>query len=166
MFKHETTTSPQGSRIAKNIGHPTSGSGGKKTFKRYLKSEHTDGQTHRRTNTQTDKHTDGQTHRRTFRLIESIGPEGRCFENHWIFDHGQTFPPPLGYFLPCSKPICVPPADVDNPGYFPPILGLFWAVLDYLRLIPGYLPPIHHHIVIHCRCLASRKPQNIFSFHF
>ena len=30
-------------------------------------------QTHRRT----DKHTDG----RTFRLIESIGPEGRCFEN-------------------------------------------------------------------------------------
>ena len=31
-------------------------------------------QTHRRTH----KHTD----RRTFRLIESIGPEGRCFENH------------------------------------------------------------------------------------
>ena len=30
-------------------------------------------QTHRQTNTQTD--------RRTFRLIESIGPEGRCFEN-------------------------------------------------------------------------------------
>ena len=30
-------------------------------------------QTHRRT----EKHTD----RRTFRLIESIGPEGRCFEN-------------------------------------------------------------------------------------
>ena len=25
--------------------------------------------------------TDGQTDRRTFRLIESIGPEGRCFEN-------------------------------------------------------------------------------------
>ena len=38
--------------------------GGKKTFKRYLKSEHT----HRRTD------------RRTNRLIESIGPEGRCFE--------------------------------------------------------------------------------------
>ena len=26
-------------------------------------------------------HMDGQTDRRTFRLIESIGPDGRCFEN-------------------------------------------------------------------------------------
>ena len=43
--------------------------GAKRPFKRYLKSE--------QTNTQTDKHT----HRRTFRLIESIGPQGRCFEN-------------------------------------------------------------------------------------
>ena len=51
------------------FGHPTSGSGGKKAFKRYLKSERTDRQTDRRT------------HRRTFRLIESIAPEGRCFEN-------------------------------------------------------------------------------------
>ena len=62
--------------ISKNIGHPTSGSGGKKTFKRYLKSE------------ETDRQTDGQTNRRTIRLIESIGPEGQCFENlayrrHW-----------------------------------------------------------------------------------
>ena len=32
-------TFPQGFRISKNIGHPTSGSGGKKTVKRYLKSE-------------------------------------------------------------------------------------------------------------------------------
>ena len=32
-------------------------------------------------NTQTDRQTDGQTHRRTNRLIESIGPEGRCFKN-------------------------------------------------------------------------------------
>ena len=59
-----TITFPQGFRISKNIGHPTSGSGCKKTFKRYLKSEHTN----RRTN------------RRSFRLIGSIGPEGRCFE--------------------------------------------------------------------------------------
>jgi hypothetical protein len=44
---------------------------------------------------------------------------------------------------------------VGNPGYFPPILGLFWAVLDYLRLIPGYLPPIYRHIVIHCQCPPS-----------
>ena len=58
-------TFPQGFRISKNIGHPTSGSGGKKTFQWYLKSEHTN----------------RQTNRRTFRLIESIGPEGRCFEN-------------------------------------------------------------------------------------
>ena len=62
-------TFPQGFRICKNIGHPTLGSGGKKTFKRYLKSE------------QTDRHTDVQTDGRTNRLIESIGPEGRCFEN-------------------------------------------------------------------------------------
>ena len=60
---------PKDSESLKNIGHPTSGSGGKKTVKRYLKSEQTD--------KQKDKHTD----RRTFRLIESIGPEGRCFEN-------------------------------------------------------------------------------------
>ena len=32
-------TFPQGFQISKNIGHPTSGSGGKKTVKRYLKSE-------------------------------------------------------------------------------------------------------------------------------
>ena len=43
---------PQGFRIAKNIEHPTLGSGGKKTVKRYLKSEHTD--------TQTDRHQPGQ----------------------------------------------------------------------------------------------------------
>ena len=66
---------PQGLWISKNIGHPTSGSGGKNTFKLYLKSEHT--HTHKHTNIW------------TFRLIESIGPEGQCFENptygrHWI----------------------------------------------------------------------------------
>ena len=47
-------TFPQGFRISKNIGHPTLGSGGKKTVKRYLKSE----QTHRRTHGQTDRRTD------------------------------------------------------------------------------------------------------------
>ena len=53
---------------AKNIWHPTSGSGGKNTVKQYLKSERTDTQT------------DGQTDRPTFRRIESIGPEGWFFE--------------------------------------------------------------------------------------
>ena len=67
-------TFPQGFRISKNIGHPISGSGGKKTDKRYLKSEHTDRQTDRQTNIW------------TFRLIESIGPEGRCFENGFKVD--------------------------------------------------------------------------------
>ena len=47
---------PQGFRISKNIGHPTSGSGGKKTFKRYLKSEHMD--------TRTDGQTDISTYRK------------------------------------------------------------------------------------------------------
>ena len=28
-------------------------------------------------------------------------------------------------------------AGQDNPGYFPPIFGLFWAIFDYLRLNPG-----------------------------
>ena len=78
-------TFPQGFRISKNIGHPTSGSGNKKTVKRYLKSEQTD----RRTDGQTDRRTDGQMDRRTFRLIESIGPEGRCFENT-VFQSQQT----------------------------------------------------------------------------
>ena len=54
-------TFPQGFCISKNIGHPTSGSGGKKTLKLYLKSEQTDGQTDRRTDGQTDRRTDGQT---------------------------------------------------------------------------------------------------------
>ena len=47
-------TFPQGFRISKRIGHPTLGSGGKKTFKRYLKSEQTDKQTDGRTDTQAE----------------------------------------------------------------------------------------------------------------
>ena len=42
--------------------------GGKKTFKHYLKSEHTDRQTHTQTNTW------------KFWLIKIIGPEGWCFK--------------------------------------------------------------------------------------
>ena len=61
---------PKDSQSLKNIWHPSSGRGGKKTVKRYLKSE------------QTDTRTDRRTDRQTFRLIESMGPEGRCFENH------------------------------------------------------------------------------------
>ena len=33
--------------------------------------------------TSRSEHTDRHTDRRTFWLIESIGPEGRCFENHY-----------------------------------------------------------------------------------
>ena len=39
-------TFPKGFRISKNIGHPTSGSGDKKTVKRYFKSEQTHKHTH------------------------------------------------------------------------------------------------------------------------
>ena len=46
-------TFPRGFRISKNIGHPILGSGGKKTFKRYLKREHTDRQTDRNTDIST-----------------------------------------------------------------------------------------------------------------
>ena len=42
-------TFPQGFRISKNIVHSILGSGGKKTVKRYLKSEHTDRQTDKQT---------------------------------------------------------------------------------------------------------------------
>ena len=54
----------------KNFGHLTSGSGGKNTFKPYLKKL-------------TNGHTNTQTHRQTFRLIESTGTEGRCFKNSY-----------------------------------------------------------------------------------
>ena len=68
VVKCETTffiTFPQGFPIFKYFGHTPSGSGGKKTFKRYLKSEHTDKHTHRQTNTQTDRqHMDKSTYRK------------------------------------------------------------------------------------------------------
>ena len=80
-FKCQTTSfhyfSPRIPNLKKNIGHPTSGSGGKKTVKRDLKSEQTDTQTH------------GQTDILTNRLIESIGPEGRCFEKTSRGQHDQ-----------------------------------------------------------------------------
>ena len=59
-------TFPQGFQISNNFGHPILGSESKKTFKGYLKSEHT------------DKHTHMQIIW-TNRLIGSIRPEGRCF---------------------------------------------------------------------------------------
>ena len=46
-------TFPQGFRISNNIRHPNLGSGGKKTVKRYLKSEHTHRPTHRQTDNST-----------------------------------------------------------------------------------------------------------------
>ena len=46
---------PQGFQISKNIGHQTLGSGGKKMFQRYLKSEQMD----RRTDLRKDGHADG-----------------------------------------------------------------------------------------------------------
>jgi hypothetical protein len=112
----------EGFRISKNIGHPTSGSGGKKTVKRYLKSEKSEREKKLRDDLRQfsnknvhiwdhffpllfpkdseslkildiwfrevgakrylkSEHTDRHTDRRTFWLIASIGPEGRCFEN-------------------------------------------------------------------------------------
>ena len=61
-----STSFPQGFQISKNIGHPTLEKG-QKDVVILPESEHT--------NTQTHKHT----HRQTFKLIERIGPEGRCF---------------------------------------------------------------------------------------
>ena len=59
-------TFSQGFQISKNIGHPTSGSGANRRLKVPQKLTHT----------WTDKQTDGHTDTRTFRLIESIRPEG------------------------------------------------------------------------------------------
>ena len=53
-------TFPQGFRIFKNFGHQISGSGGKKTFQRYLKSE--------QTNRQPDRHTDIWTYRKLWKV--------------------------------------------------------------------------------------------------
>ena len=62
-----TITFPQGFRIFKGFGHPTLGSGGKKTFNWYLKSEQTDKQTDIQTDKQTYKQTDTQTDNSTYR---------------------------------------------------------------------------------------------------
>ena len=75
--------------------------GGKNTFKRYLKSEHTNRRTPRRKR------------RRTFRLIESIGPEGRCFENGTILDHIRPYDTILDHF-----------------GQILTILDKVWTILD------------------------------------
>ena len=48
-------TFPQKFWISKNFGHLTLGSGGKKTFKQYIKSEHTDKHTDKRTDILTYK---------------------------------------------------------------------------------------------------------------
>ena len=49
---------------------------------------------------------------------------------------------------------CYVSSDIDNLGYFPPILGLFWAFSDYLRLNLGYLPLMHWHINMYCLLLC------------
>ena len=46
------------------FGHLILGSGGKKTFKRYLTSEHADRQTDRQTDTQADTNMDKATYRK------------------------------------------------------------------------------------------------------
>ena len=94
---------PQGFRISKNIGHLTLGSGGKKTLKRYLKSE----QTHRRTD------------RRTFQFIESIGDALKRPKIYKILIHISTFYNNIiktkfihiGGPFPCCRPsarLCTP----------------------------------------------------------
>ena len=61
-------TFPEEFKIPKNFGHWEGGA------KRRLNGTS-------KVNTQTYRQTDTQTNIRTFRLIESIGPEGRRFEN-------------------------------------------------------------------------------------
>ena len=56
---------PQGFQISNKFGHWTSGSKGKNWV--------------RKCDVQTDKQTNK--HTETFRLMESLGPEGRCFKN-------------------------------------------------------------------------------------
>ena len=64
-------TFPQGFQISKNIGHPTSGSGGKKTFKRYLQRE----QTHRQTDRKRDRQTDISTYRKPWPRGPMLGKD-------------------------------------------------------------------------------------------
>ena len=63
-----SSTFPQGFRISKNFGHPTSESGGKMRLKIYYAKR--------------DRQTDTHTHTRTSRLLDRIGPVGRFDENH------------------------------------------------------------------------------------
>ena len=152
-------TFPQGFRISKNIGHPTSGSGGKKTVKRYLKSEHT------------DRHTRG----RTFRLIESIGPEGRCFEN--LFPgllevvHGTTQPDglsiipwfnssPKHYFPLClSWPsnwsplhLVVCPSNSNNPDLLRKYINFLEVFSQYCEKHRKIAKSCPEHITLMLRC--------------
>ena len=73
-----------------------------------------------RTNRRTDGQTDLQTDRRTFRLIESIGPEGRCFKNSlrdslaliwsiWPQSTVQYTSPSSGESAPAQSPRQTPP---------------------------------------------------------
>ena len=87
-------TFPKGFWISKIFGHPTLGSGGKKTLNGTSK---------------VNKHTDRQTHIWTNQLIESIGPEGRCFENHFTIGkslHSTPFQNSRGGSLSLTQDQC------------------------------------------------------------
>ena len=53
---------------------------------------------------------------------------------------------PMSTHLCLRIPVMTP--DVDNPGYFPPILGLFLAVFDYLRLHPADASSHRHSLLV------------------
>ena len=130
-------TFPQGFRISKNIGHPTSESGGKKTVKRYLKSEQTHGQT------------DTRTDRRTFRLIESIGPEGRCFENY------------MQHVIICQNVNIPPNSDHENGSYLlksPRFITL--VVSTWIGAVKLALPCSYHQQP--SSAILSSNQENVF----
>ena len=87
-------TFPQGFRISNKIGHPTSGSGGKKTVKLYLKSE----QTHR----QTDRRTDRRTDKSTYRKHRPRGPMLGKQLFHYIQTQYQNLIANLFCWTPCT----------------------------------------------------------------
>ena len=99
--------------------------GGKKTFKRYLKSE------------QTHRHTDWL----TFWLIESIGPEGRCFENTFGYKSIYILWYILGW-APTKQNMCLDPifwgGNVVKVGY--KHLLCPWCNVEYLIATRTFLP--------------------------
>ena len=79
----------------------------------------------------TDERTDGQTDRGTFQLIESIGPEGQCFENHPPLDQKKTCWTPSKWYW-CYYPH-------RSRDLVSPVCGIFFILIYLPRSVCSYI---------------------------